>query len=302
MLRRNVLIFQTGGLGDFILTWPFAIGLARIYPQSRIIYVTHSQKGELARRVLRLEATDVEAGWHGLYAESGLLPPAASAMLASAHAVYSFLPANPVWRENVERLSPLVKQVEIDARMPADCTDHITTRMLDSLLDCPPERAALEQILRSILARGVGYRPVGGVDVVIHPGAGSPAKCWPLNRFVDLVDELKKAGRTVRFVTGETERDRWAPADLATLAATAPHRQCNSLLELLGEIASAGAFIGNDSGPGHLAGMIGVPTLGLFGPTAPVNWGPIGPKVSYLRATPIENLPLDEVLKVALDL
>jgi hypothetical protein len=48
--------------------------------------------------------------------------------------------------------------------------------------------------------------------------------------------------------------------------------------------------------------MIGVPTLGLFGPTAPLNWGPIGPKVSYLRANPIGDLPFDEVLKVALDM
>jgi heptosyltransferase-3 len=302
MLRRNVLIFQTGGLGDFVLTWPFAIGLARIYPQSRIIYVTHSQKGELARRVLRLEATDVEAGWHGLYAESGELPAPAAAMLASAHAVYSFLPINSVWRDNVERLSPLVKQVEIDARMPADYSGHITTRMLDVLLDYPPERAALEQMLRSIITRGIGYRPLGGMDVVIHPGAGSPAKCWPVNQYLKLAERLIKAGRTVRFVTGETERDRWSAVDLASLGKLAVHRQCSTLTELLGEIATAGAFIGNDSGPGHLAGMIGVPTLGLFGPTAPVNWGPIGPRVSYLRAMPIEDLAFDEVLKIALDI
>src|SRR5438067_1389585 len=54
MLRRNVLIFHSGAMGDFILTWPLALALGRLFPQSRIFYVTHRQKGLLAERVLRV--------------------------------------------------------------------------------------------------------------------------------------------------------------------------------------------------------------------------------------------------------
>src|SRR6185295_7543783 len=53
-LRRNILIFHQAALGDFIVTWPLAMALSRIMPQSRVIYVTHSQKGKLAERVLHL--------------------------------------------------------------------------------------------------------------------------------------------------------------------------------------------------------------------------------------------------------
>ena len=68
--RRNVLIFHSGALGDFILTWPLALALGRLFPQSRIYYVTHGQKGALAEKVLRVESVDAEAGWHPLFAEA----------------------------------------------------------------------------------------------------------------------------------------------------------------------------------------------------------------------------------------
>src|SRR5215212_3683324 len=89
--RRNILIFHLGALGDFVLTWPLALGLARLYPQSRIIYVTHSQKGKLAEKVLRIESTDIEAGWHHLFGTPSELPAGQRKMLEGAHSVFSFI-------------------------------------------------------------------------------------------------------------------------------------------------------------------------------------------------------------------
>src|ERR1019366_148348 len=108
--------------------------------------VTHKQKGDLAKRVLRLEATDAEAGWHGLFAEGGSLPPATQSLVTSAHSIYTFLPVNQLWHDNLERLNPLAKRVAIDAKMPADYPGHLTSRMVDVLQDYPAERAAVEQI------------------------------------------------------------------------------------------------------------------------------------------------------------
>ncbi len=295
MLRRNVLIFQTGGLGDFILTWPFAVALGRIFPQSRIIYVTHHQKGELARRVLRLEATDIEAGWHHLFAQDGKLPPAAQSLLQSAHTAYTFLPVTPVWRENVAAHASSAKLVEIDSRMPPNFGGHLTDHLVQALKPFPPEQAALQQMLRSIADRGIGFKPAGGSDVVIHAGSGSREKCWPLDQFVKLAVRLKSQGKVVRFVTGEVERERWSRSDLDSIAAVATHRFCPTLLDLLNEISTAGTFIGNDSGPAHLAGIIGVTTLALYGPTDPVYWKPLGPRVTVLRSEPLQALSVDTV-------
>ena len=296
MLRRNILIFQTGGLGDFILTWPFAVGLGRIYPQSRIIYVTHSQKGELARRVLRLESTDVEAGWHGLFAKDGALPPATQKMLESAQAVYSFLPVTDLWHDNIARLNPAAKRVVIDARIGADFPGHVTDQMAQQLREHPAERAALEQLVRSINDRGIGYKTAGGTDVVMHPGAGAADKCWPIDKYILLAQRLKQTGRGIRFVIGEVELDRWSKSDVERLAAAGQVRRCASLVDLLNEITTAGVFIGNDSGPSHLAGIIGVDTLALFGKTKPLQWKPLGPKVRIIEQQPLGGLEVEQVI------
>src|SRR5438552_11741739 len=81
-LRRNILIFHQGALGDFIVTWPLALGLARVMAQSRIFYVTSGQKGALAERALRVESVDVEGGWHQLFSQEPRLPEPAARMLA----------------------------------------------------------------------------------------------------------------------------------------------------------------------------------------------------------------------------
>ncbi len=293
MLRRNVLIFHSAALGDFVLTWPFAVALARIYAQSRIVYVTHKEKGLLAERVLRLESTDVEAGWHGLYAEAGDLPERAGKMLAGAHAIYAFGLMPPTWTANVTRLNPAANLVVLGGL--SDGPGHATEQLVEQLAARKPEYEATRQILRSVADRGIGYGRTAGSDVVIHPGAGAPEKCWSVERYVELAHRLIAGGRPVRFIVGEVERDRWPAADLKRLAATAPLREPATLLDLLSEIASAGQFVGNDSGPGHLAGILGVPTLTLFGPTDPARWRPLGPAVRHLRRQPIGELSVDEV-------
>ncbi len=63
--------------------------------------------------------------------------------------------------------------------------------------------AATEQILRSVADRGVGFTRKPGEDIVIHPGSGSVAKCWPLENFLELAGKLKQSGKRIRFLTGE---------------------------------------------------------------------------------------------------
>jgi ADP-heptose:LPS heptosyltransferase len=59
-----------------------------------------------------------------------------------------------------------------------------------------------------------------------------------------------------------------------------------TLGQLAGLIGSADAYLGNDSGPTHLAAAIGVATVALFGPTDPDVWGPRGERVTILRGRP----------------
>src|SRR3954471_22193614 len=110
-LRRNILLFHQGALGDFILTWPIALALARLHPQSRIFYVTHAQKGKLAEKALRLDSLDIEGGWHHLFgADPADVPEPARKALEGAHSIYTFI-ASPgdAWSNNVVAIAPEAK-------------------------------------------------------------------------------------------------------------------------------------------------------------------------------------------------
>ncbi len=295
MLRRNVLIFHAAALGDFVLTWPLAVALGRIYAQSRILYVTGGEKGRLAERVLRLESADADAGgWHHLYADDPAgLPERAGRLLGGAHAIYFLGRPTPTWSANVARLNPAAAVVVADPTATGE--GHASERLLAQLATDKPAFEATRQILRSVADRGIGFNRPAGRGVVLHPGAGSPDKCWPADRFAELAGRLTAAGRPVRFVIGEVERDRWPAPAVAALSAAAEVRQPATLLDLLSDVAAADLFVGNDSGPGHLAGILGVPTIALFGPTDPVLWRPLGPSVRTVRREPLASLPVDEV-------
>lgn len=302
-LRRNILLFHQGALGDFVLTWPIALALARIHPQSRVFYVTHAQRGALAGRTLGVEWVDAEAGWHALFADGGVaLPDQPRRLVEGAHSIVSFLstPDSP-FVANVRRVAPEANVLTINPTPPDDYAGHVTDFQLEQLRPWPAAHAAAEQILRSVRSRGLsvarsGPAPTAG-GVIVHPGSGSPAKNWPIAQYLELIRRLRGEGRAVRVLLGEVERERWPADALREFEAAATVLTPSTLLDLMSELLGAGAFVGNDSGPGHLAAILGAATLTLFGPTDPARWTPLGPRVDAIRAQPLETLDLDMVLE-----
>jgi ADP-heptose:LPS heptosyltransferase len=132
--------------------------------------------------------------------------------------------------------------------------------------------------------------------VAVHPGSGSRAKNWPVDRFVETARRLS-AGRPWLLVLGPAEEDVVAPPG-AILARGWPVRTLGAAL------ARAGLFLGNDSGVAHLAAASGARTLALFGPTDPAQWAPVGRAVASLRAPSgrVRDLGVDEVMDAALGL
>lgn len=298
-MRRNVLIFHLGALGDFVLTWPLALALARLYPQSRVFYVTHGDKGRLAERALRLDSTDIEAGWHALFSEAAMLAAPAAKLLTSAHTVVSFLSdGSDVWAQNVRRLNPAAALVTLKpATLSAPPVgEHAAAFIHRQLAAWPAIATAVSQILSSIAARGIGGRGKPDGSIVIHPGSGGAAKCWPLDRFLDLARRLREAGRTVRFLIGEAEAERWPRDAIDAIRQAAELQQPRTLSDLWDRVNTASAFVGNDSGPAHLAGVATVPTVVLFGPTTPDVWRPLGPTVLPLTAPAgLPGISVDQV-------
>jgi heptosyltransferase III len=286
-MLRNVLIFHAGALGDFVRSWPLGLALGRLYPQSRIIYITHRQKGALVEKALRLESMDIEAGWHHLYGDPSQLPDICRKKLEGSHSIFTYL-AKPgdAWTSATGVLAPAAKIYSVN------------DALLDSLAPVPVVRAAVSQILVSIAASGIRYpRKTYGAPIAIHPGAGSPAKCWPLDSYLKLIQMLKAAGHSCRVILGEVERERWPAEQIQRLEAAAQTVHPATYIDLLQELSQCWAFIGNDSGPGQLAGILGLPSIILFGPTDPAIWKPYGPNVTTFRGDPISCISAKDIVQ-----
>lgn len=283
--RRNILIFHQGALGDFIVTWPLALGLARVFAQSRVFYVTAGQKGALAEKALRVESADVENGWHQLFSEEPQLSESSAKLLAGAQQIISFVSsAGDTWAKNVSKIAPEASLIHLSTIPAESFQGHVTEYLLEQLKPHAVIAAALGQMLQSVRTRGLALCRPAGRTVVLHPGAGSGKKCWAPEQFLELAGMFKAAGRPVQAVLGEVELERWPAAMIEAFSKAAEIRRPASLVELMQTVSGASAFVGNDSGPGHLAGIIGTPTISIFGPKDPIRWRPLGPHVSVLHA------------------
>jgi hypothetical protein len=100
----------------------------------------------------------------------------------------------------------------------------------------------------------------GGRRVIIHPTSSSPAKNWPPDRFLELVRRLSQEGWEPVITVSPAEQAEWR----ARVGEDAALRVFPGLKELAEYYASAAAFIGNDSGAGHLASCIGLPTVLIY--------------------------------------
>jgi ADP-heptose:LPS heptosyltransferase len=119
-----------------------------------------------------------------------------------------------------------------------------------------------------------------GRFLAVHPGAGSPAKAWPAERFAALV-RRHAAGHRWLLVAGPADGD--AADALLSLPGAVVAREL-PLRVLAAVLSRAGLFVGNDSGVSHLAAAAGAPTLALFGPTDPAQWSPVGPHVETVSS------------------
>lgn len=121
---------------------------------------------------------------------------------------------------------------------------------------------------------------------VIHPVASQPDKTWPPDRFLAVADQLDSL-ETV-FIAGPGED--LSPFSRYRCITGAP------LCETMSLIAGASVFIGNDSGPAHIAAGFGIPVVVLFGSSDPVIWAPWQTPSQVIARSPIENIGVDEVI------
>jgi heptosyltransferase-3 len=141
-----------------------------------------------------------------------------------------------------------------------------------------------------------------GQYILIHPGSGGRAKCWPINLYMELIDLIqdsqlgKSAGNTkLLVVLGPAEVERWDAGTIKAIQSRAGVIASPSLDMLAGLLANSLAYVGNDSGVSHLSAAIGARTLAIFGPSCSEHFSPIGPVVSVIAAPAIGDITPGQV-------
>jgi hypothetical protein len=98
--------------------------------------------------------------------------------------------------------------------------------------------------------------------VVLHPFSTSPKREWPLENFLTLAQKLKRRGFSPAFTTSPQERELLLKRYPEAEEFHTPY--FDSLDEMACFLYESSYFIGNNSGPGHLASNFDLPTLSLF--------------------------------------
>jgi heptosyltransferase-2 len=124
--------------------------------------------------------------------------------------------------------------------------------------------------------------------VLIHSGAGQPVRVWPLENYRRLAARLREKNNPVQIACDPDQRDWWLRAGENLVATPA------TVTELIALTDRAGAFIGNDSGPGHLAAFCGVPTFTLFGPQVPEWFVPLHSAAEWMEGRVCPYMPCSD--------
>ncbi len=143
------------------------------------------------------------------------------------------------------------------------------------------ERAEADALLADA---GVG----AGADVLaLSPGANWPFRRWRPERFGELAARVRESAGLTSVVLGSADDAGLGEDVVAASSGAAVSLAGRTTLRGLAAVAErARAFVGNDSGPMHVAASVGTPVVGLFGPNTPERFGPRGAPSRVLWTRP----------------
>jgi len=300
MQTKKIWIIRTGALGDFILTLPVIQNLRHHFPSAQIHLL-----GNLKTLTLASEEVDHihdinSTVWAPLFALESDLSPQLIEKSANTDLVISYLPdTDGLFTRNLKRAG-VQKVITHPPKPPEDGSIHTIDHLLQPLqnLDIPSHttQPAIHFTQADFEMAHLPTKPT----LLVHPGSGGAPKRWPAEHFITLINNISKHhsilvsagpadGELAQHIVAQTQ---------ANLLSQLPIRRFAALM------TKCSAYLGNDSGPSHLAAAVGLPTLALFGPTDPHIWSPRSATVHTLQASDgqMPSISPDQVISKLLEI
>lgn len=144
-----------------------------------------------------------------------------------------------------------------------------------AILTVPVSPDAVESVRNRLKLMGVGYDETGsGSYAVLSPGASAGSKMWPAGSFAEVAGYLKRHYGLASVVIAGPGEERLASRIAASTEGSAVVLSGADLKEIVALIAHSSAFVGNDSGPMHIAAAFQRPLVAIFGGSNPQVWRP----------------------------
>ncbi|MBE3558473.1 MAG: glycosyltransferase family 9 protein [Ktedonobacteraceae bacterium] len=302
---RNILLVRLDNLGDVLLTTPAFHAVKSTLPQARLTLLASPAGAQVG--ALNPDIDDVIVyqapwmdPWHKLPQESereqrmitllrerrfdgaiiftsfrqSALPAAYLCYLADIPLRVAASIDGPGSLLTTRHKHPERMMHEVERGLDLVGALGMTTDERDLVLSVPEE--SMQVVANLLKSRDIARRPL----VVVHPGCSMPARTYPWDRYVEVINLLiERTGAFVSITGAEDER--------ALVARVVSHVRAelrDSVLALAGVlpfpelcalIKTADLVVTNNTGPGHIAAAVRTPVVTLFALTnPPEQWGP----------------------------
>lgn len=293
----KIVAIRPAPLGDSLLVFPILSALRAKYNNPHITFLGSPAVLPLAKAwgIADEVINPADVQWHELVSLAGIHSPALRDLLVQSDLIICWLDDSDGWVKKSLLAIGVKNFIIAPEREAFNGSKHIVEQLAEPL-DLP--------------SIGTGFVAPSGkskgfcsynAPIAIHPGSSEESRRWPTASFAAVINQLLRLQQPVLLLVGPSEAEvlkevrkhlsRPPQTGLLTLLQNAP------LLEVAQRLQQCKSFLGNDSGISHLAGMLGLPTLVLFGWSNPLIKHPVGPFVETLQAQPMKRLQVEKVLK-----
>ena len=303
----KVLIVRTDRLGDVILTLPMASAIRKGLPNARISFLVREYTRPIARRAPDVDEIIIADNRESIgklihlirtikpdvvFFPNPRFDTAVAAWMArvplrigTGYRWYSLLFNRRIFEH---RKTAKYHEAVFNLRMLKEIGISADYDQLPNIKLRSEEIAIVDEWLSTSLGAGSKF-------AVLHVGSGGSGKDWPLDQFIVLARALAERSNLSIVLTGSQEdNDRLSFIAYEIGKERALLFTGRSLPELAALLSRASIVISNSTGPGHLAAVLGVPTVGLFPLPASLSkerWGFRGPHVANVSPRPVADCP-----------
>jgi ADP-heptose:LPS heptosyltransferase len=293
-MKRIILVIHPGALGDVLLAVPAIRQLRVQHPQHQLVLCA---KGSVARVLLECQVIDAWASvegsvWADVFDPDAPLKGELKEWLSCCDRAIAWMQdekgklgvaLRKAGARNTIISSPFAMGLKATHQSDRFC--EIAEVSPASVVSFKPLQ--LPEEMRSlgwVCLEDAGMR-VDRSLVAIHPGSGSLQKSVGVTTMARMIAKIQGEGVIPIVIEGPADREAVRNL-LGEIPSPITVLRTLDLRTLAGVLSHTKLYVGHDSGVTHLAALLGIQTVAIFGPTDPERWAPLGSHVTVIKWSP----------------